>query len=60
MQAGFISVMGFWVGGYGGFTASAPFTEVVTIAGLSLANTATISGLRLELQVTIDNLAVGS
>lgn len=38
MQAGFISVMGFWVGGYGAFEATTlPDPAPIYIDGLSLA-----------------------
>lgn len=56
MQAGFISVMGFWVGGYGGFEAVATYTEEVIIAGLSLSNSIVIAGLRMDKDIVIANL----
>jgi hypothetical protein len=56
MQAGFISVMGFWVGGYGGFEAAATYTEVVTISRLSLAKDIIIAGLKMDKDVIIANL----
>jgi hypothetical protein len=58
MQAGFISLMGFWVGGYGGFEAVATYTEEVIISGLSLNKSIAIARLKLEKDVTIANLEV--
>jgi hypothetical protein len=47
MQAGFISLLGFWVGGYGGFEAVATYTEKVIISGLSLNKSIVIAKLKL-------------
>lgn len=52
MQAGFISLMGFWVGGYG-FKS-----EEVIISGLSLNKSIVVARLKLEKDVTIANLEV--
>lgn len=49
MQAGFISVMGFWVGGYGGFEVVIADNAPIIIARLSIENS-----------TTIDQLAVGN
>jgi len=58
MQAGFISLMGFWVGGYGGFEAVATYTEEVIISGLSLNKSIVIAKLKLGKDIVIANLEV--
>ena len=58
MQAGFISLMGFWVGGYGGYVAIPTYMEEVTISGLSMAKSIVVARLQLNKDVTIANLEV--
>lgn len=60
MQAGFISVMGFWVGGYGGFEVVIADNAPIIIARLSIEDVTTISRLKIENSTTIDQLAVGN
>jgi len=60
MQAGFISVMGFWVGGYGGFEAVVVDPAPITIAYLRLTPDVIISGQQLLPDVTIQDLAAGN
>lgn len=58
MQAGFISLLGFWVGGYGGFEAIEGYTEEVVISGMSLNKDIVIARLKLEKDIVIANLEV--
>lgn len=57
MQAGFISVMGFWVGGYGGFD-SPPTDRSTIIDGMVLGGNTIVSGFDLSSDTTISGLSL--
>lgn len=53
MQAGFISVMGFWVGGYGAGVAVVDTKFTITVTGLSLYPVITVTGLDMGSDITV-------
>lgn len=58
MQAGFISLLGFWVGGYGGYEAVVAEMSHVIIDGMNIAGNVTVNGLNLSDGVVIDGMLV--